>query len=499
MHMRMGLFRTNTTYVDSFSAEPQYELIAMAHEVELVNIDVGLVQANLTGGPYPLVVGQLYAIGVWTDAIIYGPAANWGVDASGLPMPYTQIDQDGTMPQTAYALGGQTLVQLMGVNMCAANNQLISYNWCATFGEYRLTIFGWMLIKRYYAGQITALNRPMYNSFGTYRVATAGNGTYSEVWWGPIPDPYTPPHPERLPVFQILNGTWNMNNFQVLSPNYFYDVTNSTSGLYLDDQGMQVIINLQYDDWVEVYATIINAVRPRGSPEWFYQEAQEFDYYDTYQPVSNTNNKFIVTQDGSQPVCPVDYVPWNAVLPYGSQSFLVACTGLAQIQSTHGDNRIFDFVNRTEGNMIQANTLYNHQLHRQCGHAHPAGEPRRAQQPQRHQLRARQLRPLRTQRHTHCCHGRLCVLRAAGPDDRAGLCGAGGAGCEWVVYGGCGAGYCVCCGHVHADGPCAGCVVVRPAADVPADGCGAAHLVDGVRLCDCHALVLCVVPVLPGS
>ena len=356
VHMRMGLFRTNTSYVDSFSSEPQYELISQAHEIELVNIDVGLVQANLPQ-PVKLDVGPLYAIGVWVDAMIYGPASQWGVDASGLPMPYTQIDQDGTMPSTAYALGGQTGVQLMGVNMCAADNYLDVVNWCATFGEYRFTPFGVFLIKRYYTGTFTVLHKTQKNDFGTFQVATSGSGNYSEVWWGPIPNP--PQLPPTLPIYEILNGTWNMNNFQVLSPNYFY--SNATSGLALDDQGMQVIVNIEYEDYNEVYATIINAVKPRGSPEWFYQESVEYPYgagQDGYQAVSNSAYSWSITTGASAlPSCPLDYVPWNLVFPAGSQSFIVACTGFAQIQSTYGDNRIVDYVN-AEGNMINANVLY---------------------------------------------------------------------------------------------------------------------------------------------
>ena len=364
VHMRMGLFRTNTSYVNSFSAEPQYELLSMTHEVELVNIDVGLVTANLDT-PVPLNVGQLYAIGVWTDSMVYGPSAQWGVDASGIELPYTQNSPTGIMPSTVFALGGQSTIQLMGVNACAASNSLYTFNFCATFAQYVQDPFTlrWYQIKRYYSGQLTALTRLMTNAFGDYHIATAGNGTYTEVWWL-VNDPLQP-NSTLGPVVETINGTWNLNNFQVQSPNYIY--VRSNSGLVLDDQGMQVIINVANDYDNVVYATIINAVKPRGSPEYFYQESQEYDYYDDYQQIPNSANVFFsAASDQALPNCPINYVPWNAITP-ASNPFIVTCTGLAQIQSTHGDNRIFDYFNSQEGNMVQANTLYTINFTAQAG------------------------------------------------------------------------------------------------------------------------------------
>ena len=358
VHMRLGLFRTNTSYINSFSALPQFELLGMTHEVQLVNIEVGLVTANLSQ-PIALTVGQLYAIGVWTDALVYGPSAQWGVDAPGLEQPYTQIAQDGTMPSTVFAEGGQTTIQLMGVNACAANNGLAQVNFCATFAQYVLSFGQWYLVKRYYSGSLTVLTRPMHNDFGDFRVATAGNGSYGEVWWF-VNNPVSP-NSSIGAVVQTLNGTWNLNNFQTQSPNYIYDAATSRTGLLLDEQGMQVIVNVANDYDNVVYATIINAQRPRGSPEWFYQEAQEYDYYDDYTPIGNTAAVFLTAASaGALPTCDVGYVPWNAISP-SSRPFIVTCTGLAQIQSTYGDNRIFDY-NPTEGNMIQANTVYTQQF-----------------------------------------------------------------------------------------------------------------------------------------
>ena len=364
VHMRLGLFRTNTTYVNSFSALPQYELLQMTHEVELVNIDVGLVTANLTS-PVKLNMGQLYAIGVWTDSLVYGPSSEWGVDSAGLEMPYTNIDQSGTMPSTVFALGGQSTVQLMGVNACAAQNSLYYFNLCATFAQYYYDPFAgqWFLIKRFYTGTLAALSRPMQNSYGSYHIATAGTGNYSEIWWLV----YNPlmPNSSIGPVALNLSGTWTLNNFQVQSPNYFY--TSSISGLALDQDGMQMVININNDRDNVVYATIINAVKPRGSPEWVYQESQEQDYQDAYTPAANSAAVFVTAATSDPfPSCPVAYVPWNAVMP-PSLPFIVTCTGLAQIQSTYGDNRIFDYVNDQEGNMVDAFTVYTINFTAQVG------------------------------------------------------------------------------------------------------------------------------------
>ena len=70
VHMRLGLFVTNQSYVDSTSAEPIFILLAMTNEVELVNADDTIVVANLST-PIALTQGQTYAIGVWADSLVY--------------------------------------------------------------------------------------------------------------------------------------------------------------------------------------------------------------------------------------------------------------------------------------------------------------------------------------------------------------------------------------------------------------------------------------------
>ena len=62
VHLRMGLFLANQSYIDSASAEPIYNLLAMTAEIELVNTDDTVIVANLSQ-PIPLTPNQTYAIG----------------------------------------------------------------------------------------------------------------------------------------------------------------------------------------------------------------------------------------------------------------------------------------------------------------------------------------------------------------------------------------------------------------------------------------------------
>ena len=191
MHLRLGLFITNTSYVDNLNALPEWTLLSYTNEVELVNVDDTLVTANLVK-PVPLTAGLTYGIGVWSDCIIYGPQALWGVDAAGLPLPYNTISQDGDFPKAVYALGGQTGTQPMAVNACAANQRLLTFQWCATFADYFEILGQWFLDRRFYQGTFWGLSTPYTNEWGTYHILTAGNGTFYETVT-PVPPP--PPFP----------------------------------------------------------------------------------------------------------------------------------------------------------------------------------------------------------------------------------------------------------------------------------------------------------------
>ena len=192
-HMRMGLFTTNTSYVDSFSALPQYQLLEETEEIELVNVDDTLIIANLKN-PVKVIQNKTYAIGVWADSLVYGPQAQWGVDAAGAPLPYTLVDIDGTFPKQILALGGQTGTQPMAAVSCAANQRLVAFEWCATFADY-FEIFGqWYLDRRFYSGTFWGLSTQYTNDWGTYHILTAGNGTFWEIVT-PVPPP--PPPAQR--------------------------------------------------------------------------------------------------------------------------------------------------------------------------------------------------------------------------------------------------------------------------------------------------------------
>ena len=359
VHMRLGLFKTNDSYVDSFSALPEYQLLQQTNEIELVNADESLIVANLIT-PVPLKQGATYAIGVWSDALLYGPQANWGVEASGLPMAYNAISKTGAFPSALTALGGSTGTLPMGVNACAARQSLVTFQWCATFSGYVLIDNLWFLITRYYSGYLTGLSTQYKNDWGQYYILTAGNGTFLETSTEVAPPPGFPPNrtwaltsPEQRTETAV--GTWNLNNFQVQSPDYFYVTPNN--GMYLDPKGIQLIVMVDEEQYNSVFAVIISSFRPRGSPTWFYQESIEQDYQDAYSPVPNSAASFIVNFGaGAMPTCSTPYTPWDLVYPDAPMD--VACTGLAQLQSTYGDYRVLDYANNREGNLVQPNTIY---------------------------------------------------------------------------------------------------------------------------------------------
>ena len=180
VHMRMGLFTTNTSYVDSFSALPQYQLLEETEEIELVNVDDTMIINNLKN-PVKLIQNKTYAIGVWADSLVYGPQARWGVDAAGAPLPYNLIDIDGDFPKQILALGGQTGTQPMAAVGCVAKERLLQFEWCATFADYYEILGTWYLERRFYSGVLWGLSTPYQNDWGTYHILTAGNGTFWTV------------------------------------------------------------------------------------------------------------------------------------------------------------------------------------------------------------------------------------------------------------------------------------------------------------------------------
>ena len=107
-----------------------------------------------------------------------------------------------------------------------------------------------------------------------------------------------------------------------------------------------------------VFAVIIQAVRPRGSPIWYYQESTEQTYHDAY--LQQANSAAVMhwgKAADAAPSCPIDYVPWSLTWPPNAP-MSVDCTGLGNIQATYGDNRVLDYANDQEGHMIPANTIY---------------------------------------------------------------------------------------------------------------------------------------------
>ena len=246
VHMRLGLFTTNTSVINSFASTPIFTLLASTNEVELINVDDTVVSANLIA-PVQLVQGQVYAIGVWVDAMIYGPSAQWGVDAPGLQVAYTSNTIDGAFPPNIFALGGYTGTQPMAVNACAASQSIIQFTWCASFGSYFTLNNLEYQQKRYYSGTFYALSTKYTDEWGTYWIVIAGNGT---TWVNTTlvtadPPPPAPPLTNRT---LAISGTWNLNNFQTQSPDRIYDPTTTPQGVRLDREGFQIIVNDAQND-----------------------------------------------------------------------------------------------------------------------------------------------------------------------------------------------------------------------------------------------------------
>ena len=355
VHMRMGLFSTNTSIINSFAATPIFTLVQMTKEIELINVDDTTVVANLLA-PVQLIQGNVYAIAVWVDAMIYGPSANWGVEAPGLQLAYTTVAQDGVFPNSVFALGGYYGTQPMAVSACAAGQTLITFSWCASFASYFTVLNLEYEQRRYYQGTFYALSTPYKNEWGSYWIVVAGNGTtlVNTTLITPNPPPPAPPLPDNRT--SAVYGTWNLNNFQTQSPDFLYDRTTTPQGVFLDRKGIQIIVN---DEANEVYAVIISAFLARGSPTLFYQEYVEFDYYDDYQLNPNSVNRMSVSAQGDRtlPVCPVPYIPYNSIRP-PAVPLLGACPGASSVQATYGDSNVFDYTSRSEGNAIATGMVF---------------------------------------------------------------------------------------------------------------------------------------------
>ena len=422
IHMRLGLFSTNTSYVASFSALPQYQLIEETEEIELVNVDDTTIIANLKT-PQKLIQNKTYAIGVWSDTLLYGPQAQWGENAAGANLPYNTIGEDGQFPKQILALGGQTGVQPMAAVGCVAKERLITVPWCATFGHYFETDRGWMLDRHEYTGTLWGLSTLYHNEWGSYHIMTAGNGTYQETLQR-VEDPPDPTywrakqaedvkagrrHADGRPVGRGFSngragGIWsrpctarctrllrrpacifcviacrlpllccmclsrralhrNLNNFVTQSQDFIY--VESKSGLSVDVNGFTMVLNIE-NEWEQVvFAVTINAIQNRGSPVYTLQEAGWYNSgYEMHIVVNNAS--------APAPECPlaVEDVAWNLVFldvePF-TFPFITACTGMAQMQSTYGDNRVADYVDDYEGHTLKKGIVYTYNFTAKAG------------------------------------------------------------------------------------------------------------------------------------
>ena len=226
IHLRMGLFSTNNSFVDSTSAEPQYTLMEQTEEIELVNVANTQIIANLRT-PQKLVQNSSYAIGVWSDTALFGPQAQFGINAAGAPLVYNTVDIDGTFPKQVQALGGQTGTFPVAAIGCVAKERLIAFQWCASFAHHfkvyveRRDGFVWFIDRRTYSGTFWALSTPYKNAWGTYHILVAGNGTYSEDVYMIDPPPPAPDgtDPDPMGNFgQTNSGTWSATRTTASTP-----------------------------------------------------------------------------------------------------------------------------------------------------------------------------------------------------------------------------------------------------------------------------------------
>ena len=152
-------------------------------EIELVNVDDTLIITNLRT-PQRLTQNRTHAIGVLADVTLYGPQARWGINAAGAPLVYNTIDIDGDFPKQIVARGGQTGTFPVSAIGCVAEERLIAFQWCATFGFHVVAYEPyevWFLVRHFYTGTFWGLSTPYTNAWGTYHILTAGNGTYTET------------------------------------------------------------------------------------------------------------------------------------------------------------------------------------------------------------------------------------------------------------------------------------------------------------------------------
>ena len=109
----------------------------------------------------------------------------------------------------------------------------------------------------------------------------------------------------------------------------------------------------------QVYAVILSSFLARGSPSLVYQEYVEFDFYDDYRLNPNSVNRMTLSRpgDSSIPSCPIDYVPDNSIRPL-PVPLLGACKGAASVEAVYGDNNVFDYAHRAEGNALAPQIVY---------------------------------------------------------------------------------------------------------------------------------------------
>ena len=78
----------------------------------------------------------------------------------------------------------------------------------------------------------------------------------------------------------------------------------------------------------------------------------------------------VQSQKAPQPTCPLLYVPWDLVYigdVEGTFPFIAVCVGMAQMESTYGDNRIAEYSQDQEGHLLPGGVVYTYNFTAKAG------------------------------------------------------------------------------------------------------------------------------------
>ena len=314
LHMRLGLYALNGTLT-----WPSWTLVVMAAEQVLVNYAGGVVEVPL---PAPVLVQPgTYAISVWYDQPVYAYINYWSnpTNPSNQQQSYTSLSPTGQLPSTVvplFTLGG---LGVAAAQICIPTTQLVQFSFCS------IAYDG----SDIFVGVLTALATPLTNSFGSYYVVLAGNGT--DGYFSAVIGAFNTPAPQRL---------------------YIPDTT--AGNVSLDSTGLQYI----YTESEQIWTYIVLAQPIASTPAYQYLALQGSTYGSvsfgtlpaqfSYQPYSAGD---------PLPDCTYTFSSYPNTLTPPSQPPLM-CSGMTALNVTLGDTVLADYSNQTQGQSVPGLTVY---------------------------------------------------------------------------------------------------------------------------------------------